>query len=81
MIAPLVAFAIGPVGRYFVLGGMLLAMVLGVWWKIDHDARQSALAAVERANRKAQDAADAAQRDVLTCPAGKWNRETGTCER
>ena len=81
MPAFLIAMLTGPVSRYVILAIACLGLILGVWWKVDHDARQSAIAAVERANRKAQDAADAAQRDVLTCPAGRWNREAGRCER
>jgi 3-hydroxyisobutyrate dehydrogenase-like beta-hydroxyacid dehydrogenase len=37
-------------------------------------------ARMERANRAAGDAADQAERRVLDCPSGRWNREVGRCE-
>lgn len=76
----LVAFAIGPVGRYVVLAGLLTAIVGGVYIKVTTDAADAERARIERANAKARNAADAAQLDVMACPAGKWNRERSRCE-
>lgn len=35
----------------------------------------------EIGNKVSGSKADAAERDVLSCPAGKWNKETSTCEK
>lgn len=42
--------------------------------------RQQALDAVRRANDKARERADAAQRSVEDCPAGRWSRTLHRCE-
>lgn len=48
---------------------------LYVWGKA------AAVQEIERANRKAGDAADVGERRVLDCVSPRrWNRETGKCE-
>jgi hypothetical protein len=77
----LAAFAVGPVGRYVVLGGLLLAMIGGVWWKVDGQGFDRAMGKVQSAFSRSLGLADAAQDTVQSCPLGKWNREAGRCER
>lgn len=74
------ALILSPLSRW--LGGALLiaAIIASIYAKGRTDGKAHALAKIERANKKASDKADAAERDVLACPAGKWNREAGKCE-
>jgi hypothetical protein len=76
----LIAFSLGPIGRYVVLAGLLTAIVGGVYIKVTNDAADAERARIERANSASRDAADKAQLDVMACPAGKWNRERSRCE-
>jgi hypothetical protein len=76
----LIAFAIGPIGRYVVLGALLLALIGGVYLKVRSDGAEAERVRIERANAKARDAADSAMRGPLEC-LGTWDRSTGTCER
>ncbi len=45
----LIAFAIGPIGRYVVLGGILIAIIGGTYLKIQSDIRAKDEAARQRA--------------------------------
>lgn len=53
-----------------------------VWWVgaalVDY-GRRSALDEMRAANAANQSAADQAERRVLECPPGKWDRRTSTC--
>lgn len=53
----LVAFAIGPVGRYVVLAGLLTSLVGGVYIKVTTDAADAERARIERQERKNEQAA------------------------
>ena len=61
-----------------------IAVAAAVLWLalalVDH-GRRSALDDVRAANADAASKADAAERGVLDCPAGRWNREARRCER
>lgn len=72
-------FLLSPLSRW--LGGALLiaAILASIYAKGRIDGKAHAVAKIERANKKVNDKADAAERDVLACPAGKWDREAGKC--
>jgi hypothetical protein len=61
-----------------------IAVAAAVLWLalalVDH-GRRSALDEVRAANADSASKADAAERGVLDCPAGRWNREARRCER
>lgn len=42
--------------------------------------RQQERTRIEQVNNANRDKADAAERNVLNCPPGKWNREASRCE-
>lgn len=73
------ALLLSPLARW--LGGALLivAIAASIYAKGRIDGKAHAVAKIEAANTKAEKSADAAERDVLACPAGKWNREAGRC--
>jgi len=76
----LIAFFIGPVGRYVGLALLVAAVVGGVLWKARTDGAADATSRIERANNAARDAADRGQQPVTECK-GTWNRGTGKCEK
>lgn len=77
----IIAFAIGPIGRYFVLGGLLLGLAIFTWFRVDQGGFDRAMSKVQAAFTRALGLADARQDEVQSCPLGKWNRGTGRCDR
>ena len=76
----MIAFLLSPVARWLA-GALLVAAVLAsIYAKGRIDGREGAIAKIEAANKASGSKADAAERDVMACPAGKWNREAGKCE-
>lgn len=75
------SFILSPVGRWVVAAIVALALIASIYGKGHHDGRTGAEAKIEAANTKAANKADAAERDVLACPPGKWSKEVGKCER
>ena len=71
---------LSPLARW--IGGALLIVAISasIYAKGRIDGRASAIAKIEAANTKALSKADAAERDVLACPPGKWNKEARKCE-
>jgi putative intracellular protease/amidase len=59
----------------------ILTLAAGWHWKEVRAAVQASYAALVAQSEKQGRAADAAEMDVLRCPAGRWNRETGRCNR
>lgn len=60
------------------------ALALALLWgaKALYDAGKARAAQqIEQANDASEGKADAAERGVLECPPGKWNREGGKCGR
>ena len=53
----LIALSLGPIGRHVVLGGLLLALIGGVWIKVTNDAAVAERARIERENQRKSDAA------------------------
>ena len=79
MIAALFA-GIGWRGWLALMAGLML--VAGVIVKEHRDREAGAAkerARIERANDAAESKADAAERGVLACPPGKWNKEASRC--
>lgn len=70
-----------PVARWLAGFVIVLAVLASIYANGRIDGRASAVAKIEAANAKTETKADAAERDVLECPPGKWNREAGRCER
>lgn len=72
---------IGPVGRWVATA---LAVGFVIWWSasmlIDAGKMAERRRALQQAER-ARDKADEAERRVLDCPAGKWNKDSRTCEK
>lgn len=67
---------------YLRIGAGIAALIFFGWCAtalIDHGRMQERAKAATAA-RSQDRAADAAERDVLNCPPGKWNRETDKCE-
>lgn len=67
--------------RVVAIGGAVLAVLAGGWFvvsRIERGAADRERAAIDRSNRAADDAADAAERPVILCP-GTWDRERGRC--
>lgn len=58
------------------IAAIVLAILYGAHWLFQLGG-DSAVISTTKANDKAENAADAAERCVL---AGKWNREAGKCE-
>ena len=81
------ALKAGETGARFIAGLIIFAgLILFVGGMIHrHDQRVAAGAAaeaistVEKANKAAADKADAKQREIMACPAGKWDREADKC--
>lgn len=73
-------FLLSPFARW--LGGALLivAIAASLYGMGRADGKAAAIAKIEAANAKALSKADAAERNVLSCPPGKWSREAGKCE-
>lgn len=70
-------------GLYFKLGAvaaLVLAILWGAHWLFQRGV-DSATVAITKSNTEAGSKADNAERGVLACPAGKWNREAEKCER
>ena len=78
------ALKAGETGARFIAVGLALALgILGTGYMIHrHDQRVTAeaLAKVEKANKAAADKADAKQREIMACPAGKWDRGADKCK-
>jgi hypothetical protein len=73
----------GPLGDALRLGGALALLVFFGWWWLEgvkQDAREGAVIEIERSHKRADDAADAVERDLSRCPLGQWSRETQRCE-
>ena len=71
-------------GRVWIGLALAVAAVLAVWlWdkRGDEIARLRQVHEQVEAWRRLNDAADAAERGVLDCPAGKWDREAGRCAK
>jgi hypothetical protein len=82
MLALLARLAGGPLMRAALplgLAVMAMALIFYALHRADMNGRQKALEAVRAANERAAGKADAAERQVLTCPPGLWNRETRRC--
>lgn len=60
-------------------GLMVLGAVASLTWCSYDYGRNSARIEIDRANEKAGANADKAERGVLHCPPGKWNREARKC--
>lgn len=75
----MIALLFSPIARW--LGGALLigAILASIYAKGRIDGKAHAVAKIEAANERSMSKADAAERDVLACPVGKWNKEIGTC--
>lgn len=71
MIHALIALSLGPIGRWFVMGGLLLALIGGVWIKVKNDAAVAERARIERAN---QEKSDAAKRELDRVLGGDASR-------
>ena len=59
------------------------AIVLGILWGahwLFQRGVDSATLDINKANKASETVADKAERDVLACPAGKWNKEARKCE-
>ena len=55
-----------------------------VWYqaavrRAEEIGRKAAIEQIEKSNRAAQDAADKAEQNVLTCPPELWSREQRRC--
>lgn len=58
------------------------AIVAGILWGahwLFQRGVDSATLDINKANKASETVADKAERDVLACPAGKWNKEAGKC--
>lgn len=79
MIAALLA-GIGWRGWLALLAGLLMVTAVVVKEHRDREAGAAKeRARIEQANDAAEGKADAAERDVLACPPGKWNKEARRC--
>lgn len=79
MIAALLA-GIGWRGWLALMAGLLLIAAVVVKERRDREAGAATeRARIERANDAAESKADAAERDVLACPPGRWNKEASRC--
>ena len=59
------------------------AIVAGILWGahwLFQRGVDSATVTITKANKASETVADKAERDVLACPAGKWNKEARKCE-
>ena len=59
------------------------ALVAGILWGahwLFQRGVDSATLDINKANKASETVADKAERDVLACPAGKWNKEARKCE-
>ena len=79
MMHALIAFALGPVGRYVALGCALLAGLYAVIWNAERAGADRAMAQIERINSNNRNRADQGQQQAIDC-AATWNRRTGKCE-
>jgi hypothetical protein len=68
-----------PFTRWAAFFSFLVLASAAIYAKGRIDGRESAIAKIEAANDAAADIADKAERDVLNCPPGQWNREAGKC--
>lgn len=62
---------------------IVAAFILGVLWGANwlyQRGQDTAILKIERANDAAESDADKAERDVMNCPPGKWNKEARKCE-
>lgn len=73
------AFLLSPLGRWIAIVAVTLALVLGLYIKIRNDGKTAALNEIKAANEAAMTEADKAERNVLNCPPGKWDREKRKC--
>lgn len=77
----MIAFLFSPMGWRIALALAAMIALFGAFYVIEKRGEERARAKIEAANAKAQSKADAAERDVMSCPPGKWNRESGKCVR
>jgi hypothetical protein len=75
----LIAFALGPIGRYVVGGLAVMAVLAYLRWDIASDAVSAFQAKTIAAFQSLTKKADKAELDALNC-RGTWNRSTGKCE-
>lgn len=72
-------FLLSATGRNIALAAVVLALVFGAIWLIERRAADRALAKIERANAVKMNEADEAERRVLTCPPGLWDKDKRIC--
>jgi len=60
------------------VASIILAILYGAHWLFQRGV-DSATLDINKANKASETVADKAERDVLACPAGKWNKEAGKC--
>lgn len=61
------------------VASIILAILYGAHWLFQRGV-DSATIDINKANKASETVADKAERDVLACPAGKWNKEAGKCQ-
>lgn len=80
----LIRIAIAQLGwpaRAAVAGVLAIVAIVVMMRSADQKAGGAAVREkINAANRAAADKADAGEREVLDCPAGKWSREKSKCE-
>jgi hypothetical protein len=76
----MIAFLISPIGRSIALGAIALLAIFGALLMAERRGAEKAVQKIERANSASETMADKAERSVLDCPPGKWNREARKCE-
>ena len=76
----MISFLASPLARWLALVAFALAVFASIYAKGRIDGRDGAVTKIEAANKASGSKADAAEREVLNCPPGKWNREAGKCE-
>jgi hypothetical protein len=62
-------FFLSPIGRYIGIAIVATLIISGMYWKVHHDGYVKALADVEKQNRLAKEASEAAGIDVDACYA------------
>lgn len=76
----MIGLLLSPVFRWLAGLALIVALAASIYAKGRVDGRDNERAKAIAANRANDSKADAAERGVLACPAGKWNREAGRCE-
>ena len=58
---------------------IVAGILYGAHWLFQRGV-DSATIDINKANKASETVADKAERDVLACPAGKWDKEARKCE-